>query len=74
MPNFRNQFATAEEPKESWFARLFAPRWRPAWGLAATAVVVAMLVGVSPVRTWAQRLLAMLRVEKIAVVTIDPPH
>jgi hypothetical protein len=40
--------------------------------LAAGALVVAMLVGVSPVRTWAQRVLAMLRVEKIAVVTIDP--
>jgi hypothetical protein len=69
---FRSQFGTADEPKASWIRRLFAPRWRPAWGLAAGAVVVAMLVGVSPVRTWAQRVLAMLRVQKIAVVTIDP--
>jgi putative zinc finger protein len=67
-----SQFGTADEPKTSWMSRLFAPRWRPAWGLAAGAVVVAMLVGVSPVRTWAQRVLAMLRVEKIAVVAIDP--
>ena len=70
--HFRSQFGTADEPKTSWISRLFAPRWRPAWGLAAAAVVVAILVGVSPVRTWAQRVLAMLRVEKIAVVTIDP--
>jgi hypothetical protein len=69
---FRSQFGTADEPKVSWITRLFAPRWRPAWGLSAGAVVVAMLVGVNPVRTWAQRVLAMLRVQKIAVVTIDP--
>jgi hypothetical protein len=69
---FRSQFGTADEPKASWISRLFAPRWRPAWGLAAAAVMVAILVGVNPVRTWAQRVLAMLRVQKIAVVTIDP--
>ena len=70
--HFRSQFGTADEPKSSWISRVFAPRWRPALGLAAAAVMVAILVGVSPVRTWAQRVLAMLRVEKIAVVTIDP--
>jgi hypothetical protein len=69
---FRSQCGTADEPKGSWISRLFAPRWRPAWGLAAGTVLVAILVGVSPVRTWAQRVLAMLRVQKIAVVTIDP--
>lgn len=34
--------------------------------------MVTILVSVNPVRTWAQRVLAMLRVEKIQVVTIDP--
>jgi hypothetical protein len=69
---FRSQFGTSDEREASWISRLFAPRWRPAWGLAAGAMVVAVLVGVSPVRTWAQRVLAMLRVQKIQVVTIDP--
>jgi putative zinc finger protein len=69
---FRSQFRTSDEREASWISRLFAPRWRPAWGLAAGVVVVAVLVGVSPVRTWAQRVLAMLRVQKIQVVTIDP--
>jgi len=41
-------------------------------GLAAVASIVAILVGVNPVRSWAQRVLAMLRVQKIQVVTIDP--
>jgi hypothetical protein len=69
---FRSQFGTSDEREASWISRLFAPRWRPAWGLAAGVVVVAVLVGVSPVRTWAQRVLAMLRVQKIQAVTIDP--
>jgi hypothetical protein len=70
--NFRSQFGTADAPKALWLSSLFAPRWRPAWGLAATVIAVAILVGVNPVRTWAQRVLAMLRIQKIAVVTIDP--
>ncbi len=69
---FRSQFGTSDERQASWISRLFAARWRPAWGLAAGAVAIAVLVGVSPVRTWAQRVLAMLRVQKIQVVTIDP--
>jgi len=35
-------------------------------------MVVAILVSINPVRSWAQRILAMLRVQKIQVVTIDP--
>jgi hypothetical protein len=69
---FDNQFGTASEPKTAWIARLFSSRWRPAWGFAAVAMVVTILVSVNPVRTWAQRILAMLRVQKIQVVTIDP--
>ncbi|HEV7219623.1 MAG TPA: zf-HC2 domain-containing protein [Terriglobales bacterium] len=68
--HFRSQHANADQPH--WITRLFVPRWRPAWGLAATAVIVALFVGVNPMSTWAQRVLAMLRVQKIAVVTIEP--
>jgi Putative zinc-finger len=69
---FSSRFGTAEQAQASWITRLFAPRWRPAWGLAVAMAAVATLVGVSPVRSWAQRVLAMLRVQKIAVVAIDP--
>jgi hypothetical protein len=68
---FTSQFGNATA-KRSWISRIFAPAWRPAWGLAAAAVVIAVFTGVNPARTWAQRILAMLRVKKIAVVTIDP--
>ena len=69
---FSAQFRTAPEPRPSWVNRLFAPRWRPVWGLAAAAVTVAIVVGIGPVRLLAQRVLAMLRVQKITVVSIDP--
>ena len=69
---FHNEFLTAKESKTSWIRRFFAPRWRPAWGLAVAVVVVAILVGIDPVRGWSQRVLALLRVQKIAVVSIDP--
>ena len=68
---FSSQFAADREPK-TWINWLLAPRWRPVWGLAAVALIVAVLVSVNPVRVWAQRVLAMLRVQKIQVVTIDP--
>ena len=68
---FANQFAGDREPK-NWLNRLLAPRWRPAWGLAVAALIVAILASLNPVRSWAQRVLAMLRVQKIQVVTIDP--
>lgn len=57
--------------KASWFSRLFARPWRPAWG-ALAVTVIALVVGFSPARTWAERLLATLRVKRIAVIAIDP--
>ena len=68
---FRSQSENAEE-RMSFMSRVFAPRLRPVWGLAATFVILAILVGLNPMHTWAQRVLAMLRVQKIAVVSIDP--
>jgi hypothetical protein len=68
---FSSQFGP-EERRATWMDRLFSPRWRPAWGLAAAAVLIVVLVGVSPLRSWAQRILSMLRVQKITVVSIDP--
>ena len=29
---FRNQVAAEQQEEGSWLERLFAPRWRPAWG------------------------------------------
>ena len=51
--------------------RIFARRLRPAWGAAALAAVIVILVSFAPARTWAQKVLAMFRVEKITVVPVD---
>ena len=68
---FANQFVAVGEEK-NWIPRLFARRWRSAWGLAVVVLIVAILASMNPVLSWAQRVLAMLRVQKIQVVTIDP--
>lgn len=65
----------AQEPREpqrdSFLSRLFSARLRPLWAGAALAAVLVACVGFAPARSWAQRVLAMLRVQKIAVVPID---
>ncbi|MGH9431891.1 MAG: anti-sigma factor family protein [Terriglobia bacterium] len=51
---------------------LFSPKWRPAWGALAAAVGIAVIFSFAPARSWAQRMLSRLRVQKVAVVTINP--
>jgi hypothetical protein len=68
---FRAEIDQPAETQPSWLSRFFARQWRPAWGALALAVMV-MVVGFTPARTWAERLLATLRVKRIAVIAIDP--
>lgn len=70
---FRAALDEEPEPKRTWFGKLFAPRLRPAWGALALVCAVAVLLSVAPARTFAERLLAMLRVKKITVVSVYPP-
>jgi Putative zinc-finger len=51
---------------------LFSPRWRAAWGAVAAAIVIGVVFSFSSARSWGQRVLSRLRVQKVAVVTIDP--
>jgi len=61
----------AEPQPTSVFARLFAARFRPVWAAAGVVVVLIASLSFAPGRSWAQRLLDMLRVQKIAVVPVD---
>jgi Putative zinc-finger/Domain of unknown function (DUF4367) len=70
-PRFRATLDEQSEAKPSWFSRVFARPWRPAWGALAVALIV-LVLGFSPARTWAERLLATLRVKRIAVIAFDP--
>ncbi len=55
----------------SIFSRIFSARLRPAWVAASALTVLVACFSFAPARSWAQRLLAMLRVQHIAVVPID---
>ncbi len=51
--------------------RIFAPRWRFAWAASLAAVIVAGALAFPSTRSFAQRLLATLRVEKVQTVSLD---
>lgn len=64
---FRTGIAEADPPPPH---RSFG-LWRaPAWGVLAACVLIVFL-SFSPTRSWAQRFLSMLRVQKVAVVPVD---
>lgn len=44
---------------------------RPVWAIAAVVCLILLLFSFTPARLWAQQFLAMLRVQKIAVVPVD---
>jgi anti-sigma factor RsiW len=51
--------------------RRFLFRWRaPVWGSAAACALI-LLFSFAPARSWGQKFLSMLRVQKIAVVPVD---
>jgi hypothetical protein len=74
LVRFRQQEAPAERlPFASGlFKQIGVRRWAPALGAALAVGLLVTVVGFAPVRSWGQRLLAMLRVQKIEVVSIDP--
>lgn len=56
---------------EGW-SDLFHSWWRhPAWGAAAGVCLLAVVFSFAPARTWGQRVLEMLRVQRLAVVPVD---
>ena len=74
LARFRAQEAPAERPQLAgvFLGRIGGRRWVPALGGALAVGMLAVAVSFAPVRSWGQRLLAMLRVENIEVVSIDP--
>ncbi|MGH9451550.1 MAG: anti-sigma factor family protein [Terriglobia bacterium] len=57
----------------NFFMRFFAAHPAPAWGASAIAALVIVLITLAPARSAAQRVLAMLRVQKVTVVPVDFP-
>jgi hypothetical protein len=67
----------ARAAEESASAEQGASRWAwarraPAWGTALAVCALGVAMAFAPARSWAQRMLAMLRVRKIEAVTVTP--
>ncbi|HUI43810.1 MAG TPA: zf-HC2 domain-containing protein [Terriglobia bacterium] len=60
------------EAERGAFSQVWARRWAPAWGVALALCALAVAMAFAPARSWAQRVLALLRVEKIEVVAVNP--
>jgi hypothetical protein len=68
---FQARRAAFERQRPSLVASLFAKRLAPAWVSLAVACLIAVALAFAPARSWAQRILGLLRVQKITVVPID---
>lgn len=70
LARFRTNLASIES-RPSFFARVFAARWRFAWTASLGALLLALSLLFPAARSFAQRLLATLRVEKVQTVSLD---
>ena len=62
----------ADVPTRRGFLRgFFSIHPLPAWGALTTTALIIVLITFAPARSWTQRVLAMLRVEKVTVVPLD---
>ncbi len=61
----------AEGQHESFLARMFGRRWRLAWVSAVAATIIFGSLAFPAGRSFAQRLLATLRIEKVQPVRLD---
>jgi hypothetical protein len=69
--HFKAQQRPAEAKASSLLGRIFSARLAPAWGGVVALFLVGACFSFAPARGWAQKILAMLRVQKIAVVPVD---
>jgi hypothetical protein len=70
LARFKANLPPSEE-RFSFFARFFARRWRYAWAASLAAAVLVISLMFPATRSFAQRLLATLRVERVQTVTLD---
>jgi anti-sigma factor RsiW len=68
IAGFRTRRAAVQSAAPSVARILFG---RPAWMMLAAASLIIGVLAFTPARSWAQRLVAMLRVQKITAVPLD---
>jgi len=70
LARFRANLASIESPP-SFLERIFSPRWRSAWAASVAAFLIGLALVFPATRSFAQRLLATLRVERVQTVNLD---
>jgi anti-sigma factor RsiW len=70
LARFKANLPSAEEHLP-FFTRIFARRWRFAWAASLAAAVLTISLTFPATRSFAQRLLATLRVERVQTVSLD---
>jgi len=69
---FRQNLASQPSLRSHWFDLVFGVPWKKSLGGALVAgILLAFLISFAPARSWGQKILEMLRVQKLAVVPID---
>lgn len=70
----RARYASGYEEKEvtSMLGKIFAPRYRVAWGALGVVLILAIALAFPPVRAIANSFLGLLRVQQVAVVQVNP--
>jgi hypothetical protein len=61
----------AQQDRRPFLSRIFAPRWRFAWAASLAAAVLLISLLFPATRSFAQRLLATLRIEQVQTVSLD---
>jgi hypothetical protein len=67
---YRQKYGERLEGRAEWLNRIAAWK-RPLLSGLAVACAIVLLLSFAPGRSWAQKILAMLRVQKVAVVPVD---
>ncbi len=71
LSRYRQAYGDRVESQAAGLDRIFAGWRRPAWSGLAVACILVLILSFSPGRSWAQRVLSMLRVQKVAVVPVN---
>lgn len=67
---YRQEYGGRLQAYPQWLNRIAAWK-RPLWSGVAVACAIVLVLSFAPGRSWAQKILAMLRVQKVAVVPVD---
>jgi hypothetical protein len=68
---YRERYGEPLQGRAKWFNRAAASWRRPLLSPLAVACAIVLMFSFAPGRSWAQKILSMLRVQKVAVVPVD---